>query len=182
MPDDSPVILLTGRPGIGKTTVIKKVVSLLGADAGGFYTRELRTDRGRTGFEIVTLDGQRAYLASKGPEIIFASGVPFGKYQVNLDGIDSVAVPVLLQALDQGKVIVVDEIGPMEIRSRRFCDTVMRVLDSNAPVVGTVVKRPNDFADRVKAHARVTVTPVTSENRDTLPSPIVSALARSTGN
>jgi len=108
--------------------------------------------------------------------------VPFGSYRVNLGGIDSVAVPALLWALDQGKVIVVDEIGPMEIRSRRFCETVMRVLDSDAPVVGTVVKRPNDFADRVKAHRRVTVTSVTSENRDTLPSQIVSALARSTGD
>ena len=182
MSDDSPVILLTGRPGIGKTTVIKKVVSLLGDGADGFFTREMRTGGSRTGFEIITLDGQRAYLASKGPKITFASGVPFGSYWVNLDGIDSVAVPALLQALDEGKVIVVDEIGPMEIRSRRFCETIMRVLDSNAPVVGTVVKRPNDFADRVKAHRRVTVTSVTLENRDTLPSPIVSALARSTGD
>jgi len=182
MPDDSPVILLTGRPGIGKTTVIKKVVSLLGTGAGGFYTREMRSGGSRTGFEIVTLDGQRAYLASKVPEITFAHPVPFGSYRVNLDGIDSVAVPALLEALDQGKVIVVDEIGPMEIRSRRFCETILRVLDSNVPVVGTVVKRPNDFADRVKAHRRVTVTSVTLENRDTLPSAIISALARSTGD
>ncbi len=60
----SPAILLTGPPGVGKTTAVKAVVTLLGGRAGGFYTRELRHRGSRTGFEIVTLDGRSAWPAA----------------------------------------------------------------------------------------------------------------------
>ena len=56
-------LLLTGRPGVGKTTVVRRVVERLSRPTGGFYTCELREGGRRTGFEIVTLDGQRATLS-----------------------------------------------------------------------------------------------------------------------
>ena len=164
-PKQFPVILLTGRPGIGKTTAIKKIVSLLGNNVGGFYTREVRMRGKRTGFEIVTLDGQVDYLATKEPAITFTDQVPFGRYRVNLTAINEVAVPALLRAVEQGQVVIIDEIGPMEIRSKRFCQMVLEILDSEAVVIGTIVQKPNRFADRVKAHPRVTIKEITLSNR-----------------
>lgn len=84
-----PVILLTGRPGVGKSTIIKAVVSRLGQRTGGFYTREVRDAGKRTGFEIVSLAGETNLLATKSPDITFATEAPFGKYRVNLAAIDS---------------------------------------------------------------------------------------------
>ena len=175
-----PVILLTGRPGVGKTTVIKKVISLLGSRAGGFYTREVRSGRKRVGFEIVTLSGRTEYLASKASGVSFGNQVPFGSYRVNLDAMDSFGVPSLLEALDNGKVIVVDEIGPMEISSQSFRNATLRILNSDALVIGTIVRRPYTFADMVKAHPRVTIKPVTLNNRDSLPLEVFSALIEHT--
>lgn len=174
-----PVILLTGRPGVGKTAVIKSVVSLLNRRAGGFYTRELRSEGSRTGFEIVTLDGRTGWLASKSSTQIYKEELTMGKYRVNLRAIDSIAVPALHRALKAGRLIVIDEIGPMEIASELFRQTVLEILNSNAAVVGTVVQRPNVFADRVKAHHRVRLQTVTVDNRNRLPPQIFAELAHS---
>jgi nucleoside-triphosphatase len=84
---------------------------------------------------------------------------------------------VNLDALDQGQVVVVDEIGPMEILSPRFRDGILRILDSDAAVVGAIVLRPQPFADRVKAHPRVTVRTITADNRDDLSARILAELA-----
>jgi nucleoside-triphosphatase len=170
MTSNSPVILLTGRPGIGKTTAIKKIISLLGRErCGGFCTREIRQAGQRSGFEIVTLAGQSDLLATKLPDIPFAGAALFGKYRVNLAAIDRLAVPAMLEAVQQNHIVFIDEIGPMEILSEVFCRAVLEILDSPNPVVGTIVQRPNPFADQVKGHRRVTVRQVTPGNRSRLP-------------
>ena len=74
------VILSTGDPGCGKTTLIQHVLAELSVPAGGFYTQEVREGGTRKGFEIITLDGRRAILAHvniRGPKKV-------GKYGVNL--------------------------------------------------------------------------------------------------
>jgi nucleoside-triphosphatase len=171
-----PVLLLTGRPGVGKTTVLQQTVAALGNRAGGFYTREVRVGRRRTGFELVTLSGETALLATVEREVALARPHSFGRYRVDLATIDEVGVPALLDALAQGQVVVVDEIGPMEILSPRFQEAILQLLDGEASVIGTVVQRPQPFADRVKAHPRVRVRTVTTQNRDELPGQLLSGL------
>ena len=70
----SPAILLTGSPGVGKSTIIQGLVDRLGPAAGGFYTRELRQAGQRVGFEIVTLASQREVLATT--DVRSAIGTP----------------------------------------------------------------------------------------------------------
>jgi nucleoside-triphosphatase len=130
------------------------------------------------GFELVTLAGRTSLLATKDPGITFDRQVPFGRYRGNLDAIDTVGVPALLDARDAGRVVVVDEIGPMEILSLRFRNAILTILDSKATVIGTVVLRPQPFADRVKAHPRVTIRPITASNRNELPRQILLQLVR----
>ena len=177
--DHVPVVLLTGRPGSGKTTAIRRVADALGARGGGFYTAEVRdpTSRRRMGFELITLDGERAPLATRDPQVSFARQLAFSRYRVNLDAIEAVGVPTLLQALGRGRVVLVDEIGPMEILSPPFRAAVLKILESQVAVVGTIVLRPQPFADQIKAHPRVTVRTITPGNGDDLPAQVVSALA-----
>jgi nucleoside-triphosphatase len=163
------VVLLTGKPGSGKTTAIQRIIALLGERAGGFFSREVRTNGERRGFEIVTLAGEVAWLAIRGGEVRPPAEVGFMNYRVNLEAIELVAVPAILEAVAEQKVVVIDEIGPMEILSPLFRETVRAILDSDARVVGTIVERPEPFADEMKGHPRVRVVTLTPENRERLP-------------
>jgi len=166
------VILLTGEPGCGKSTLIQRVLADLSLPTGGFYTQEVREDGTRKGFEIITLDGRRAILAHvniRGPKKV-------GKYGVNLAALDGIAVTALQQAAHLHEVVVIDEIGPMEFLSERFRDVVMRTMQSDATVLGTIVKRSAPFTDQIKALPQVTLIEVHPENRDTLSSHILDLL------
>jgi len=165
------VLLLTGLPGVGKTTVLRKVKDELACQRiRGFLTDEIRSDRGeRVGFRIETLEGRAARLASvglRGPEV--------GRYGVDVGALDSVGVPAL--ALDEGAVYLIDEIGKMECLSRAFTDAIARLLDSPAPVIATVAQRGGGFIAEVKRHPRAELWEVTRANRDAMPGRIVSWL------
>ena len=103
MSEMSHKILLTGVPGVGKTTIIKEIARLLGKEAAGFYTEEKRHGNRRVGFDIVTLDGRTAALS----HVNMKGGHRVGKYGVDLEGIDSVAVPAMEDAIACGKTLIV---------------------------------------------------------------------------
>ena len=157
-------VLLTGRPGCGKTTLIKRVVNNLPQRAGGFYTEEIR-DRGRrSGFKIVTLDGDEvvfAHVELKTPEHL-------GKYRLDLSALEAVGVKAIREAVQAERLIVIDEIGPMEIRSPIFRDAVNETLDSELPVLATIFARSLPFTDAIKSRPDVTVIEVRPDNREKL--------------
>ncbi len=158
-------ILLTGKPGIGKTTALKSAIGRIGAEAGGFYTQELRIGKERSGFEIVTLSGNKRAMASKG----YKSQYRVGSYGVDIEAIDTLAAGAILDAIGDKSIIVIDEIGRMELYSEKFKSAVLRALDSDKPVIGTIMEKTNAFADAVKSRDDVELVQVTENNRDTLP-------------
>ncbi|RLC83158.1 MAG: AAA family ATPase [Chloroflexi bacterium] len=162
-------LLLTGRPGIGKTTVIMRVLEALDIEATGFYTREMRGPRGRLGFEAVTLDGRRCTLA----HVNFRSPHRVGKYGVDVKTFEETIVPSIDPALHpEAGLIVIDEIGKMECFSPRFREAVLKALDSNKPVLGTIAIRGNPFIEGLKGRPDVEIVKVTYANRDGLPAEI----------
>lgn len=169
-------LLLTGLPGVGKTTVIRKVLSLLpsGLKFDGFFTEEVREGGERVGFQIVTIDGQRAWLARKG----FPSPHKVGKYGVDAKAIESVIIPALDRAIEQADLIVIDEIAKMELSHPAFAENVWRCLESPKSVLGTIQRSNLPFIERVKARSDTQIFEVTKENRDILPEKIVSVLAQ----
>lgn len=176
--DQRPAIVLTGPPGVGKSTAIQKIIRKLGSACGGFYTREIREKGQRTGFEIVTLEGPTSLLATRNPDVPITNAVPFKVFRVNLDAVELVALPALLRAAEARKLLIIDEIGPMEIFSEPFCRTVLNLFNNpDLAIVGTAVYRPNRYANQIKKHPRAVVKIVSRENRDNVPDEVLAALA-----
>lgn len=158
-------LLLTGVPGVGKTTVVLKVAKLLtGKRVTGFYTEEIREAGVRKGFEVVTLDGQKGPLS----HVSFHGPHRVGKYGVDVKGFEATVLPLLAEAGLSGTIVIVDEIGKMECFSTRFVEAVRALLDSPARVVATIAKQGSGFIHEVKQRGDVTPFEVTRQNRDTL--------------
>jgi nucleoside-triphosphatase len=158
------VLLLTGDPGIGKTTLIRHVVESLGQPVGGFYTQEIRQGKQRKGFEIVTLDGQRGLLA----HVDIHGQRRISRYGVNTTALEEVAIPTILKAVNDHAIVIIDELGPMEFCSKIFCQTVLKILQGDSSVLGSIVKRHTPFSDRIKSLPEVMLVEVTRHNRDHL--------------
>jgi nucleoside-triphosphatase len=164
-------LLLTGTPGIGKTTVIRRVVAQLELrQLRGFYTKEIREGGQRRGFRLLGFQGQERVIA----HTAFPKSHRVGKYGVDVAAIDEAAA---LLAPDPGaRVYVVDEIGKMECFSERFVAAVRALLAGRTPVVATVALHGAGFIAEVKSQPEALLWEVTHANRDELPARVKSWL------
>ncbi len=154
------VCLLTGSPGTGKTSLIKQVVDKVQGKAGGFYTEEIRSQGVRQGFKLITLDGQDAILA----HIDIDSPYRVSRYGVDIDSLDRVGVSALHKAAQQCDLVVIDEIGKMELFSVNFREAVLQIIDSGRMVLGTIMLNSNPWADAIKRQPQVNLITVTRAN------------------
>lgn len=154
------VYLLTGRPGTGKTSLIKQVTTELKVRAGGFYTEEIRSQGERLGFKLVTLDGKAITLAHTD----FKSPHRVSRYGVDIEALDRIGVTALKQAAAECELVVVDEIGKMELLSPDFRETIRQIIDSGKRVLGTIMLNANPVADEIKHQAQVKLVTVTRDN------------------
>jgi len=166
-------ILLTGPPGCGKTTVVRKVADVLRGSASGFFTEEARDARGeRTGFLVISLDGTRGELARKSP----GPGPRVGSYLVNVKDFERVALPSL--SADAGGVLLIDEIGKMECCSEEFIRKVEKVFESETSILATIPLRGGgDFVESVRRRGDAETVLVTRENREALPEQLAAKLS-----
>lgn len=157
-------LLVEGRPGVGKTTLVQRVVaSLQQADlvVCGFVTGEIREGGRRVGFEVEPIGGRPGVLAH-----VDLPGPPrVGRYGVDLAAFERAALPALEQP---GDVVVIDELGKMELASPRFVDAVIELLASDRSVLASVHAHQHPVTDRIKADPRVALLGITVANRDRL--------------
>ena len=163
------ILLITGSPGVGKTTLLLKVVEALkigSYSVGGMISREVRSCGTRIGFEILDLaSGRRGGLAHVNQK----TGPRVGKYRVNLEDLDSVGVEAILKAVKEYDVIAVDEIGPMELFSENFRRAVSEAFESGKLVLAVVHWKVRDkLIETAKSREDAEIFVVTFENRDKL--------------
>ncbi|MEM3047354.1 MAG: nucleoside-triphosphatase, partial [Candidatus Bathyarchaeia archaeon] len=133
-------VFLTGMPGVGKTTVLLKTVKALeqrGLKPGGMISREAREGGLRVGFELLDVQtGRTGWLS----HVRNPSGPVVGKYRVNLADLDSVGVKAIEEAVTRREVclVVIDEVGPMELFSSAFREAVRKALLSPKPLLGVL--------------------------------------------
>ena len=169
----SRVLLITGVPGVGKTTVIRRVAERLrGQKLGGFYTEELREAGAHTGFRLVDFEGHALTFADVG----------FGGPRVSRYGVDVAALDARAEALLAPRpelvVYLVDEIGKMECLSPRFVAAMRRLLASGRRVVATVARKGEGLIDEAKRWPGATLWEVSHDNRDRLPDEVLAWLEK----
>lgn len=153
-------VFLTGRPGIGKTTVVKKFLELYHNRTIGFFTPEIRKNSKRIGFTL--------RLIPSGEELIFASverisSIKFGKYYLDLDNLEKV-VEKIENNLENYKLVIIDEIGRMEMISRRFKNFIDDLLKNSVNLLAVIHRTyVKDFSKYGK------IIWVTEKNRNILP-------------
>lgn len=167
-------LLITGRPGVGKTTLVERVVKRLNVPVGGFYTREIRDPArgGRVGFHLSTWEGKSGTMS----HVDFDSPYRVGKYGVDIQVVEDIGVPAIRQAVAAGKLVVIDELGRMELFSEPFRRAVLDALGSDVPLLGAIQERPHPFLDEIRKRPDVDIIRITLENRDELVGEIVSRL------
>ena len=157
-------IVITGRPGVGKTTLIERVVAELSLPTGGMITREIRKCDHRVGFSVIDIatkrEGTLAHIHQR-------NGPRMGRYRVNLHDLEKIGIAAIDNALSAGSIVVIDEIGPMEITSPKFIPAVERVVASGAQfIISTHAKLDHPLIHRLRQ--QFTLYRVKMGNRDRL--------------
>lgn len=166
-------IILVGPPRVGKTTIVKAVVARLGEKAAGFYTEEMKENEERVGFRLVTLDNAACTLAHRD----ITGHIHVGKYGVDLACLEHTGVPAIKKGMKTRQLVVIDEIGKMEMLSRPFRLAVLDALDSKSPLLGTMLVKRNPFTDKIRARRDVEALEVNELNREELVEIVLGKLA-----
>jgi nucleoside-triphosphatase len=172
--------LLEGPPKIGKTTTMRRLVELLrdhGVVVSGFVTDEVREQDRRVGFVIHDLAGPEVVLAHQDLQ----TSVRVGRFGVDVPAFERVALPALRRAQETGGVVIIDEIGRMELASAPFVEAVDAVLAGSLPVVATVHVYEHPVTDALKRRSDGQHVTVTEANRDELPAQLFRQLMQSVG-
>ncbi len=158
-------LLITGRPGVGKTSVVVGALGRLhGVRLAGFLTEEIREAGQRVGFAVATLAGERRVMA----EVGITSQRRVGRYGVDVSAVDEI-VELALADERAAQAFVIDEIGKMELYSSRFVASMERLLDDPRPLVATVAIKGSGLIATARRRPDVELWEVEVGNRDALP-------------
>lgn len=166
-------ILISGYPGVGKTTLINKIIKELNCKIGGFYTSEKRENGKRTGFYITNFSGNQMVMA----DVNSPSSYRVSKYGVNIEAFAKIGIPALEKANESADLIIVDEIGKMEMFSSKFCIMLEKIFDSPKPVLATIKKIDCKLTAKLKARNDVEIFDLTIDNRDEMVDRILNRLS-----
>lgn len=164
-------IAVTGSPGVGKSTLVAKAAAATGMRVGGVLARDRRHKDRRTGFELLDLaSGAVGILADE-----TGTGSQLGKFRVHPEDLDGIGAKAIEDAL-KCELIVVDEVGPMELTSHRFVSAVEVAISSPLPMLVVLHEWSNHrLAKKIRSTFKMMT--VTRDNRESLVGEVVRSLS-----
>jgi nucleoside-triphosphatase len=168
---------ITGLPGAGKTHALRRVIEMLEQDnkiIGGMLTEPIIENNDRMGFKVIDwMTKEEDILA----HVNIDSKVVVGKYGVDLDILEKVGVTAINRAAEEAELIIIDEVGKMEVESIRFIDAVRLALETDKPLILTLHKKSrNPLLQDIRRRDDVRILEVTPINRNLLPYKIIKLL------
>lgn len=165
---------ITGLPGAGKTNALLRVIEMLSCEElkiGGMIDEPLVEGRRRIGFTVRDiLTGESTVFAHSDIESKFM----IGKLGVDLSKLEEVGVKAIMRACEECDIIVIDEVGKMEVESQAFIDAVKFALDADKPMIITLHKKSrNPLLQDIRRRDDVRILEVTPTNRNILPHKII---------
>ena len=156
-------LFLTGEIGMGKSTLLKKLIEKINTSIGGYVTERV-IDNNALKYNLISLyDGNEEYTISKMP-LNKNSNVP----EIFLSSFNDGVFNILEKSFYERNVIIMDELGFMESKAYRFQNIVFRLLDSSKTVIGVLKKRDCAFLNNIRNRKDVIIIEVTEENRNIL--------------
>jgi len=167
-------ILLLGKPKVGKTNLVKKVMTgLKKTTYGGFFTAEIKEKGKRVGFKVISTNGEEGILA----HINHRSPYHVSKYYVNVSDFERVALKAISNAEKEKDLIVIDEIGKMELFSHKFANKIEEIFNkSNKKILATIPITKIPLINKLKSLPDTEVIEITEENRDRLVNELINKL------
>ncbi len=165
---------ITGLPGSGKTHALLRVIDMLKEEElsiGGMVDEPVEDGRRKTGFTVRNLlTGEQQMFAS----VDYESKIVVGKIGVDLSKLEEVGVKAIKDAMEQCDIIVIDEVGKMEVESEAFVEAVKESLEVGKPMIITLHKKSrNPLLQDIRRRDDVRILEVTPTNRNLLPYKII---------
>ena len=178
--DDIPKIGITGMPSVGKTQTLIKIIEKIeksGYKIEGMITEPIIEHKKRVGFYVEDwLTKEKDVFA----HVEIDSKDKVGKYGVDLNALEIIGVTAIEKAINDEEIdiIIIDEIGKMEMLSERFCEVVTDALDSDKPIMVTLHKKSRTpLLQDIRRRDDIRILEVTAVNRNLLPYKIEKIMA-----
>lgn len=157
--------LIVGARGVGKSTLIRRVVQEIGRPVSGFETKkeDHMADDFR-GSPVYIYEVGKEHLQTEDNLIGYCKNRNFDTLRIAFDRY----APKLLAPVPEGHIILLDELGFMESASKDFCEAVLSLLDGNTPVIAAVKHNNFPFLEAVRSHPNCRCFYITEENRESL--------------
>jgi nucleoside-triphosphatase len=174
--EDNVKILITGSPGVGKTTLLETIKNFLiiqGALVGGVFCPEIKSEGKRVGFAIIDImSGKKGILALKnfqGPRV--------GAYGVNIGDLNKIGVNALENAILSADYVMLDEIAPMELKSPEFARAIKKVFNSSKTVIAVIHKKStHEIIQEIKNRNDVLLFEINRDNMDIIHNKILEMI------
>ncbi|HHD15318.1 MAG: nucleotide kinase [Thermoplasmata archaeon] len=165
---------ITGLPGAGKTHALRKVVEMLEGDGfkvGGMITDAIIEKGKKVGFMVQDLLTKEERVLAR---LDLDSEVRFLDYGIDMKALDEVGVEAINRSIDDADVIVIDEVGKLEVESKQFVEIVKEALEADKPLLLTLHKKSrNPLLQDIRRRDDVRILEVTPINKNILPYKII---------
>lgn len=160
-------LFLEADSGAGKSTLIRELITPYVDDIGGFSSQRLLDDNNETiAFRIVSADDLRlAVPYEETPETIFRT-ISKDHSSMSMPGVFGSAGIDLLDSCDEKKLILLDEIGGLELKDQSFKDRLYELLAGDVPCIGVIKQLDKARSMNVSADAGEKPSSIASLNQE----------------